>query len=444
MKKLISLVLCLVLVLGLAAVGFATETEEPAAPPVATDPPAPDPVPTTPPATDPPATDPPATEPPVVTPPETDPPATTPPETNPPTPDSCTHVWGEWDGDETTHRRSCTLCGTEVAGAHNWSQTGSVLVAATCVEAGVMGHTCSGCDMLLLVEIPMTGKHTYDNKCDADCNVCGETRDAGHKYSEAWTYSYQGHWHACLVCGAKDELRDHYPGPAATEEEDQICLTCGYVMTPRLNHTHNYKDTWSYDKTGHFYECDGCTDRKDFEVHSFDDLCDPDCNVCGYKTDAAHSWDEDWQCDETGHWSECVLCGEIGEPQDHVPGEEATELASQVCTLCGFALAPRLEHTHTPGDTWVTDETNHRRACACGEVMDLGAHDFDAGVVNEDTTVTYVCMDCGYEKTEGEPLEGSDFPWGILLVLIILAAGSAVVALIFVLKAAKKPGKFHR
>ena len=438
MKKLICLLLSAVLLVSLAAGAFAAETEEPVTPPAVTDPPA-----TNPPATDPPATNPPATEPPTADPPATDPPVTTPP-TNPPSPDTCTHVWSEWNGDETTHRRKCTLCGTEVSGAHSWSQTGTQLVAPTCKDPGVMGHTCSGCDMLLLVEIPVSDKHTYDNSCDADCNVCGATRDAGHKYSEVWTYNYQGHWHACLRCGAKDELRDHYPGPAATEEEDQICLTCGYVMTPRKDHTHEYEEDWSYDKTGHFHACTGCGDQKDFEVHSFDDLCDPDCNICGYKTETAHSWDEDWQADETGHWSACVLCGEVGQPQPHEPGEEATEFAPQTCTLCGYEIAPKLDHIHEAGEEWLTDENNHRRVCPCGEAMDFGPHDFDAGVVNEDTTVTYRCLTCGFEKTEGEPLEEADFPWAILLVLTGLAAVSAVVALVFVLKAAKKPGKYSR
>ena len=446
MRKLLSLLLCAALLFALAAGALATETEAPAAPP-ASNPPATDPPSVDPPATDPPATNPPATDPPAVDPPATDPPATNPPETTPPTnPPSgtCTHVWGEWNGDEVTHRRSCTLCGTEVSGSHNWSQTGTQLLAPTCLEPGVMGHTCSGCDMLLLVEIPVTDKHTFDNSCDADCNVCGTTRDAGHKYSQAWTSNYEGHWHACLTCGAKDELRDHYPGPAATEEEDQICLTCGYVMTPRLNHTHTYETQWTADKTGHFHACSGCGDQKDFEVHSFDDLCDPDCNVCGYKTETAHSWDEDWQCDESGHWSTCVLCDEVGEPQAHEPGDEATELAAQTCTVCGLELAPRLEHIHEAGEDWQTSEVNHWKTCACGEQLEQAPHVFDTGVVNEDTTVTYACLDCGFEKTEGEPMEEEGFPWGILLALMGLAAASAAVALIYVLKAVKKPGKFSK
>lgn len=442
MKKLICLLLSAVLLFALAAGAFAAETDDPATPPVVTDPPA-----SNPPAVDPPATQPPVTEPPTVDPPATDPPASTPPESTPPapsTPGECAHSWGDWTGDETTHRRKCSLCGTEVSGSHNWSQTGTVMVAPTCKEPGVMGHTCSGCDMLLLVEIPVSDQHTYDSVCDADCNICGATREAAHKFSEAWTYNYEGHWHACLRCGVRDETRDHYPGPAATEEEDQICLTCGYVMTPRKDHTHTYEEAWSYDKTGHFHACDSCGDRKDFEVHSFDDLCDPDCNVCGYKTETAHSWDEDWQCSEDGHRSTCVLCGEEGELQPHEPGPEATEFAPQRCTVCGYEVAPKLEHTHTAEEKWLTDEINHRRLCGCGEVMDLGPHNFDTGIVNEDTTVSYYCMTCGHEKIEGEPVEEADFPWGILLVLMVLAAGSAIVALVFLLKASKGNGKYSR
>lgn len=448
MKKLFCLLLCAVLLLTLAAGAFAAETDTPATNPPATNPPATNPPATEPPVTNPPATDPPATNPPVTDPPATEPPVTDPPATNPPTqpvnPEECTHVWGEWDGDEVTHRRKCSLCGTEVSGNHNWNKTGTVLVAPTCKEAGVMGHSCSGCDMLLLVEIPISDKHTYDSVCDPDCNVCGAVREAGHKFSEAWTKNYEGHWHACLLCGARDETRDHYPGPAATEEKDQICLTCGYVMTPRLNHTHDYEDTWSADKTGHYHACTGCDDQKDYELHSYDDLCDPDCNVCGYRTETAHSWDEDWLSDETGHWSVCVLCGEEGEVQDHVPGEEATELAPQTCTVCSFELVPQLEHVHEAEGDWLTSEVSHWKECACGEQLEQGPHDWDTGVVNEDTTVTYACLDCGLEKTEGEPMEESDFPWGILLVLIGVAVVSAVVALVFVVKASRKPGRFSK
>lgn len=444
MKKLISLLLCAALLFALAAGAFAAETDTPATNPPATNPPATNPPATNPPVTDPPATNPPATDPPATDPPATDPPVTNPPATDPdPTqPTGCNHSWSDWNGDETTHHRKCTLCGTEVSGAHSWSQSGTVMVEPTCIETGVMAHTCSGCDMLLLVEIPVSDKHSYDSVCDGECNLCGATREAAHKFSEAWTMNYEGHWHACLLCGAKDELRDHYPGPAATEEADQICLTCGYVMTPKLNHKHEYETQWSYDKAGHYYACTGCGEQKDYELHSYDDLCDPDCNVCGYRTETAHSWDEEWFCDETGHRSTCVLCNEEGELQDHVPGEEATEFNAQNCTVCGWELAAQLEHTHDGGDSWEMSEVSHWKTCACGEKLEVAAHDYDTGVVNEDTTVTYACLVCGAEKTEGEPMEEEGFPWLIVLVLMAIAVVSAVVALIFVLKATGKKGKY--
>lgn len=354
------------------------------------------------------------------------------------------HTWGEWSGDTVVHVRSCAVCGKEESGNHNWSQTGTVLLEPTCTEVGIMQYPCSGCDLVLLVEIPMLSAHVYDNVCDPDCNVCGATREAGHKFSEVWSKNSGGHWHACTACGEKKDEASHYPGPAATEEKDQICLTCGYVMTVRLNHTHNYGTQWTTDKTGHWYACSGCEEQKDFELHSYDDLCDPDCNVCGYRTETAHSYDEDWQSDESGHWSVCILCHKEGEAQPHVPGAEATEEEAQLCSVCGFELAPALEHVHEGGESWRMDEENHWKECACGEITEQAAHSWDAGTINEDTTVTYVCTECQAERVEGEPAAEDEFPWIIVLVLLLVAAASAVVALVFLLRAAGKSRKVRR
>lgn len=354
------------------------------------------------------------------------------------------HTWGAWDGDTAVHKRICSVCGKEESGSHAWSQTGTVILEPTCIQVGVRQYTCSGCDMVLLEELPMLTTHAYDNVCDPDCNVCGDTRDAGHSYSEVWSKNAGGHWHACTACGGKKDESDHYPGPAATEEKDQICLTCGYVMTPRLNHTHDYSTQWATDKTGHWHGCTGCEEQKDFELHSYDDLCDPDCNVCGYKTETAHTFDEDWQSDETGHWSQCILCQETGEVQPHVPGPEATEDQPQLCTVCGFEIAPIVEHVHESGENWLTDEENHWKECDCGEKAELGAHAWDLGTVNDDTTVTYTCKICHAEKTEGEPMEEEPFPWAIILVLLLIAAASAIVALVMLLKASSKPKKKKR
>ncbi len=47
-------------------------------------------------------------------------------------------------------------------------------------------------------------EHTFDNACDAACNVCGATRSITHTYASEWSKDATNHWHACTVCGAKD------------------------------------------------------------------------------------------------------------------------------------------------------------------------------------------------------------------------------------------------
>ena len=161
MKKLISLMICLLLIISITVSAFATETEgasqaedsavETQASPAETNPPSTE-------TQAPPAeTDPPSTE--TQAPPtETDPPSTEtqapseetdPPGTNPPsgteTPESHIHVWG----------------------------TGTVTTEATCTTDGIRTYICS-CGTTATETIRATG-HAYDNVCDPECNTCKAT-----------------------------------------------------------------------------------------------------------------------------------------------------------------------------------------------------------------------------------------------------------------------------
>lgn len=359
-------------------------------------------------------------------------------------PVSTTHTYGEWDGDESKHFRTCSVCGKEDSGAHSWADE-VITVKPTCKEEGVVAEICTVCGGALYEVLPKLTTHTYDNACDPECNVCGETREIEHKFSTAWTRNWKEHWHECTICKEKTGVGDHFPGPAATEEKDQLCLTCGLVMTPKLNHEHDYSTKWSHDETGHWYACDGCEDQKDFNYHEYDDLCDPDCNICGFESPTAHSFDETWSSDETGHWTVCVLCGEVKETEAHTADPNVPETEAQICTVCGFEIAPAKEHVHEASAEWISDGENHWKICQCGEELEKAAHAWDEGTENEDTTITYVCTECGTEKTEGEPKEPSSFPAGLVFGILIVAAVGLIIALIFVLRAGKKQtGKFHK
>lgn len=365
-------------------------------------------------------------------------------------PKTTEHAYGDWDGDEFTHTRSCVNCGNVESGAHSW-YGGTVLVAPTCKEVGVMGYLCGGCDMVLLEEIPMRTAHVYDNDCDADCNSCGELRDAGHQYSTVYSKNATGHWYACSVCGSKKDFASHIPGPAATENSAQTCTACGYVLQSRKNHTHQYQKTWSTDEDGHWYACTGCEVQKDFGEHVYDDACDADCNVCGYITSTAHTYDDTWQTDERGHWRICTACNQEGTHEPHIPGPEATETDPQICTTCSFLLAPVQKHVHSGGETWRNDSEKHWKLCECGEILEEAAHVWGEGAQNADATVTYTCAVCGLTKTEGGPTEAgipAQTQNGSSMILVIFAAIllaliGAVTALVLVLKP-KKRGRFTK
>lgn len=350
------------------------------------------------------------------------------------------HTFGAWNGgQEGVHTRACTGCGKSESSAHVWDVTATI--PATCLEEGATAYGCSTCERIEYEIIPKLTTHTYDNVCDPDCNVCGATRVTEHTYSKTWSKNAKGHWHACTKCGAQTDNGSHYPGPAATEEKAQICLTCGYTLTAKLNHTHKYASAWTSDETGHWYACEGCDEEKDFSEHSYDDACDPDCNICGYRTATAHSFDGTWTSDETGHWGKCTVCGEEGDPVPHTPGPEATEEEAQVCEICGFEIAPALEHEHTFQEPWLSDAENHWQACECEELSDPVPHTWDEGTEDKEAgTMVFTCTECGETRSEALPEPESGFPWWIVIVILLLGVIGAAVALVVVLKKGK--GKF--
>lgn len=353
-------------------------------------------------------------------------------------PVSSTHNWGAWQATVESHSRSCVDCQKADSAAH-YFDGGEVTVQPTCLEEGIHAKLCTTCEYIVYEVLPKSDKHTYDNVCDPDCNVCGAKREASHSFSEVWTKGVHEHWHACNKCGAKKDAANHVPGPAATEEKAQTCLTCGYVMTARLNHVHNFETKWTSDESGHWYACDDCEDQKEFAEHSYDGACDSDCNICGYQTDNAHDFDDSWSSDNVGHWAVCLVCGEVGEVQDHVADPDTPEDAAQICIECGYEMVPAQVHTHDFGEQWLSDEENHWQECECGEKNGTASHAWEVGTQNDDT-LTYLCEVCQAERTEEAPEK--PFPWGIVLIVLLLAAAGAVVALIFALK--PKKGRFTK
>lgn len=322
---------------------------------------------------------------------------------------------------------SCNVCGEKRTTQHNWD-SGKATKKPTCKTAGITTYTCTLCGETKTEIADKLTTHTYDNDCDESCNVCGVKRTVEHSYSTKWSSDSKNHWHECTDCGRKTDSAAHTPGAAATSYTAQKCTTCGYVIQAALGHSHTYSTRLSSDSENHWYECYTCYAKKDLAEHVYDDDCDDDCNDCGRTRKVVHVYDTELSRDETGHWYACTLCGEKKDFAKHTPGPEATEEAPQLCSDCGYEIAPKLEHTHSFEEPWSHDENVHWQTCTCGETSVPEAHVWDEGTENKDGSVTYICTECSAERTEEAPKSGS-FPWWALA-LAGVAGGAAVIALV--------------
>ena len=258
------------------------------------------------------------------------------------------HSYGNWtSADGTAHRQTCTVCGDEKTADHTWN-SGKVTKQPTCKAEGEKTHTCTVCGGTKIEPVPKLTDHTYDNDCDASCNVCGITRAVTHKYQNNWSKDKNKHWYECSECGYKKDEAKHKPGAAATETSAQVCTVCQYIIQPPIEHTvHKFGSNWITDKNGHWHTCSGCEEMNDYGKHTFQNDCDTDCAVCGFVRKTSHSFDTTFCYDEEDHWYECSVCGDKKDISAHEPGPEATAATAQVCTICGCEIVPALGEPET-------------------------------------------------------------------------------------------------
>ncbi|MBP1545871.1 MAG: leucine-rich repeat domain-containing protein, partial [Oscillospiraceae bacterium] len=146
----------------------------------------------------------------------------------------------------------------------------------------------------------------------AVCTVCGkeygETDSNNHVGTATeWSCDITSHWHEC-ACGEDLDKAGHTSSGAATEEKAETCTVCGYEIAPKLVHTHKAES-------------------------------------------------DKWYSDKTSHWHECA-CGEDIDKAGHTSSGAATEEKAETCTVCGYEIAPKLEHTHkAESDQWYSDKT---------------------------------------------------------------------------------------
>jgi len=312
-------------------------------------------------------------------------------------PKTTDHKYGNWTKvSDTQHKHTCSVCSKEETVNHTWN-SGTVTKKATCKEAGEKKFTCTGCNATKTEEIPKLTTHTYNNDCDTDCDVCGLTRTISHKFSAKWSADKENHWHECTVCKEKKDSAKHTPGAEPTEYTAQTCTTCGYVIKAALGHKHNYAQQWTTNDAGHWYVCSGCAEKGSYADHAFENGCDTDCSICGFTRETSHAFAEDWETDAEKHWHICANCDVKQDEAAHEAGAEATETTAQICTICGYEIAPALGESET-----------------------------------EPATEPNTAVPDATEPTSGQPTQNEEagFPIWILIVVGVLVVGATVIVII--------------
>ena len=345
----------------------------------------------------------------------------------------------------------CKDCGYVIAPALNHTHSFVKIVAKepSCVQSGNIEHfvctECAKCFFDAEATREITGNDsvniaplghdftlatcTTPKSCRrAGCNITQGTA-LGHTPNAIWNSNADSHWHSCTTCGERLDLTPHTKGPEATEHAPQVCTDCNYVISPKLNHVHSLikiiaqSATCTQNGNIEYFVCSGCSKYfKDIsaknEISDIASVISPSlghdfapatcttpksCQRTGCNATEGvalgHTPTDTWNSNADSHWRLCSACGEHLNKAQHTKGPAATEQAPQICTECGYVVAPKLEHVHKFDSDIKYDSVSHWYECVCGQVGNDQTHS-DA---NQDSK----CDACQYQMPS-TPSESPD------------------------------------
>ena len=220
-----------------------------------------------------------------------------------------------------------------------------------------------------------------------------------------------------------------------------------YSVSYVVGCNHVFSESYNYDENGHGYTCLICEGEadggiRDFVEHSFDNVCDANCDVCGFERDTHHI-SSDWIVDQEATFDtdgsmhkECIKCGEILETEtipmlSHVFGAVVTlptcteeGYTTYTCTDCGYSYirdyVPATGHSFGEWTTTVyptcTEDGQEKRVCSeCGAsetnaIAALG-HDYaNEWTVDVEATCTSVGSKSHHCNTCGDKADITEIP----------------------------------
>lgn len=117
----------------------------------------------------------------------------------------------------------CNICGQIRTITHSYRWL--IDQQETCGTDGIKHEECRYCHKKRNedTKINATGKHTYDNTCDTECNVCKQNRTIEHTYDNACDA-------VCNICEFVRAVPEH----SYTLNKNHTCDICKYSKTPNV------------------------------------------------------------------------------------------------------------------------------------------------------------------------------------------------------------------
>jgi len=243
-----------------------------------------------------------------------------------------------------------------------------------------------------------------------------------------WQRDVEKHWRVCS-CGYKQEEKHKVTSWTVDKESTEteigarhgLCDVCGKNVNediPKLEHKHVFDSDWKFNNDGHWKEC-SCSEKETLSPHDVKDWVidkNADDKESGFKHGTClvckttvmeiippighvHSFVGEWQKDETGHWKKCD-CGVADQKAAHIVTDwtvdkEASDddygIKSGTCQTCGFRVSEKIPpsiHAHNYNVGWSHDDTEHWKACACGEIDYIGTHNPSQWIIDKEASLT--------------------------------------------------------
>ena len=134
-------------------------------------------------------------------------------------------------------------------------------------------------------------------------------------------YDDEYHWDFCTICDAEFAYEPHADHLTKVPEKAATCTEYGSIE---------------------YFECE-CGMR------FADENAKTKIKYSALRTEpTGHTWSEEFESDRTGHWHGCINCDAVNGFEKHTSSGAATPDKAEVCTVCGYEIAPATGYVAAP------------------------------------------------------------------------------------------------